>query len=206
MKKKICLALGLVGILGCGDAGAPAATPAQIDDTRTPLVTFHTNHGAITIELYEDQAPNTVKNFVSLVESGFYSELLFHRVIKGFMMQGGCPETKGWNVMKYGMGGPGYAIADEFHPGLKNTKGYVSMANSGPNTGGSQFFILFGDAPHLDGKHAVFGKVTAETQGVVDKIEKELAPDEGQAPKSSIKIEKATVDRKRNHAYEPVKS
>jgi peptidyl-prolyl cis-trans isomerase A (cyclophilin A) len=116
--------------------------------------TFRTNQGTFDIELFEDRAPLTTKNFIDLVNRGFYNGVVFHRVIAGFMIQGGDPKGTG-------MGGPGYTIKDEFHPELKHdTEGILSMANAGPNTGGSQFFITLARTPWLDNKHAVFGKVT----------------------------------------------
>ena len=126
---------------------------------------FTTNHGDFTIELFEDKAPITTKNFVDLIEKGFYDGLTFHRVIDGFMIQGGCPSGTG-------TGGPGYKIKDEFHPELKHTgAGILSMANAGPNSGGSQFFITLAPTPWLDNKHAVFGKVT-DGMDVIEKIGK----------------------------------
>jgi len=112
-----------------------------------------TNQGAFSIELFEDKAPKTTKNFIDLAEKGFYDGVIFHRVIEGFMLQGGDPTGTG-------RGGPGYNIPDEFHPDLKHTEeGMLSMANSGPNTGGSQFFVTLAPTSWLDGKHAIFGKV-----------------------------------------------
>jgi peptidyl-prolyl cis-trans isomerase A (cyclophilin A) len=114
---------------------------------------FTTSKGDFRIELFEDKAPKTTGNFITLAESGFYNNLIFHRVIDGFMIQGGCPRGTG-------MGGPGYTIDDEFHPELKHDgPGILSMANAGPNTGGSQFFITLVPTDWLDGRHAVFGKV-----------------------------------------------
>ncbi len=125
--------------------------------------TFQTSKGTITIELFEDKVPKTVENFTKLANDGFYNGLKFHRVIADFMIQGGCPEGTG-------TGGPGYKFEDEFHPELRHdSAGILSMANSGPNTNGSQFFITHGPTPHLDNKHSVFGKVT-EGQDVVDAI------------------------------------
>lgn len=124
--------------------------------------TITTTKGAITIELYREQAPVTTANFLSLAKSGFYNDIVFHRVIEDFMAQVGDPLTKdaGKKAM-WGTGGPGYTIPDEFGTGLTHdSEGIVSMANSGPNTGGSQFFITFGPTTWLDGKHAIFGKVT----------------------------------------------
>jgi peptidyl-prolyl cis-trans isomerase A (cyclophilin A) len=115
---------------------------------------FDTSQGEFTIELFEDNAPLTTGNFVELIEKGFYDGLIFHRVIGGFMIQGGCPDGTG-------TGGPGYEIEDEFHPDLRHdTEGILSMANAGPNTGGSQFFITLAATPWLDDHHAVFGRVT----------------------------------------------
>jgi peptidyl-prolyl cis-trans isomerase A (cyclophilin A) len=112
-----------------------------------------TNLGSFQIELFEDRAPGTTKNFIDLVEKGYYDEIAFHRVIEGFMIQGGCPSGNG-------TGGPGYTIPDEFHAELTHdSEGVLSMANAGPNTGGSQFFITLAATAWLDGKHAVFGKV-----------------------------------------------
>ena len=125
---------------------------------------LETTKGTIKFELYETEAPITTKNFIDLTQKGFYNGLTFHRVIRSFMIQGGCPKGDG-------TGGPGYSIRDEFHPKLRHTKGAVSMANAGPNTGGSQFFITEEPQPHLDGKHSVFGQVT-EGQNVVESIKK----------------------------------
>jgi len=148
-----------------------------------PQVTIETSKGKIVLELAEDDAPNTVANFINLAEKGFYNGLKCHRVLADFMIRGGCP-------LGTGTGGPGYMIADEFSPRLKHTRGVISMANAGPNTGGSQFFITHVDTPWLDGKHAIFGHVT-EGMDVVDAI------------RQGDKIVKVTVDRKRNHEYTP---
>ena len=127
--------------------------------TKNPIVTFETTAGTITAELYPEIAPNTVNNFISLINKGFYDGLIFHRVIKGFMIQGGDPDG-------VGTGGPGYSIKGEFaingvENNLKHTAGVLSMARSMmPDSAGSQFFIMHKDAPHLDGQYAAFGKVT----------------------------------------------
>jgi len=124
---------------------------------------MHTNHGAIEVELFDEDAPKTVENFVTLSKDGFYDGLIFHRVIKDFMIQGGCPEGTG-------TGGPGYQFEDEFNDN-KVVRGALAMANAGPNTNGSQFFIVTTDAaPWLDGKHTVFGRVT-DGMEAVDSIE-----------------------------------
>jgi cyclophilin family peptidyl-prolyl cis-trans isomerase len=117
------------------------------------IADFTTNLGSFQIELFEGRAPKTTKNFIDLVEKGYYDGIVFHRVIAGFMLQGGCPNGDG-------RGGPGYTIPDEFHPELTHdSEGILSMANAGPNTGGSQFFVTLAPTAWLDGKHAVFGKV-----------------------------------------------
>ncbi len=128
--------------------------------SQNPLVTFEMENGKlIKAELYPDIAPNTVRNFISLIRKGFYNGLTFHRVISGFMIQGGCPDGNG-------MGGPGYVIRGEFSQNgfdnpLKHTPGVLSMARTmAPDSAGSQFFLMHKDAPHLDGAYAAFGKVT----------------------------------------------
>jgi peptidyl-prolyl cis-trans isomerase B (cyclophilin B) len=128
------------------------------------VATIETPRGNIRIELYADKAPKTVANFEKLVSEGFYNGLKFHRVIKDFMIQAGCPKGNG-------TGGPGYTFADEFHRDLKHDgPGVLSMANAGPNTNGSQFFITHVATPWLDGKHAIFGRVL-KGQDVVDAVQ-----------------------------------
>jgi cyclophilin family peptidyl-prolyl cis-trans isomerase len=130
-----------------------AAPPMVIDPKKRYTATFHTERGDFVVELFADRVPKTVNNFVFLARDGFYDGVTFHRVIRGFMAQGGDPTGRG-------TGGPGYKFADEFHPALRhNAAGILSMANAGPNTNGSQFFITHGPTPHLDNKHSVFGKV-----------------------------------------------
>jgi cyclophilin family peptidyl-prolyl cis-trans isomerase len=125
--------------------------------------TMHTNHGPIELELFEEDAPKTVDNFLKLSKDGFYDNLIFHRVIRDFMIQGGCPEGTG-------TGGPGYEFEDEINDN-KIVRGALAMANRGPDTNGSQFFIVTTEAaPWLDGKHTVFGRVTAGMEAV-DSIE-----------------------------------
>ncbi|EMI52392.1 MULTISPECIES: peptidylprolyl isomerase [Rhodopirellula] len=127
------------------------------------VATFETNRGTIKVELFEEKTPKTVGNFESLCEKKFYDGLKFHRVIADFMIQGGCPQGTG-------TGGPGYQFEDEFDPSLRHDgPGVLSMANAGPNTNGSQFFITHVATPHLDDRHSVFGKVI-EGQDVVDSI------------------------------------
>ncbi len=128
------------------------------------VATFETARGPIRVQLHDDKTPKTVENFEKLVKQGFYDGLTFHRVIPDFMVQGGCPQGTG-------TGGPGYQFEDEFHPELQHDRpGILSMANAGPNTNGSQFFITHGPTPWLDGKHSIFGCVL-EGQDVVDAIE-----------------------------------
>ena len=157
-----------------------------------PVVTITMENGnTIKLELYPDIAPNTVNNFISLVNKGFYDGLIFHRVIEDFMIQGGCPSGTG-------MGGPGYSIRGEFaqngYPNdLKHTAGVLSMARSmHPNSAGSQFFIMHKNAPHLDGSYAAFGKVTEGMENV-DKIA-ETATDYEDRPLEEQKIKTVTVE------------
>ena len=159
---------------------------------KNPIVTFKMENGdEFKAELYPEIAPNTVNNFISLVEDGFYDGLIFHRVIKNFMIQGGDPEGTG-------MGGPGYAIKGEFSNNgfkndLKHERGVLSMARSFmPDSAGSQFFVMHKDSPHLDGEYAGFGKVV-EGMDVVDKIA-ETKTNRQDKPKKDQKIEKATVE------------
>ncbi len=157
-----------------------------------PIITITMeNGGVIKAELYPDIAPNTVNNFISLVQKGFYNGLIFHRVIPGFMIQGGCPEGTG-------MGGPGYRIKGEFARNgvvnqLKHTAGVLSMARAmHPDSAGSQFFIMHAAAPHLDGEYAAFGKVT-EGMDVVDAIAK-VPTDYSDRPLEVQRIASITVD------------
>jgi cyclophilin family peptidyl-prolyl cis-trans isomerase len=133
---------------------SPQPPSGALDTTKSYTATFKTQRGDFTVELYADRAPRTVENFVNLARAGFYDGTTFHRVINGFMAQGGDPTGTG-------TGGPGYQFADEFHPSLRHDgAGVLSMANAGPGTNGSQFFITYGPTPHLDDRHSVFGKVT----------------------------------------------
>ncbi|MFZ1022633.1 MAG: peptidylprolyl isomerase [Thermoplasmata archaeon] len=150
-----------------------------------PKVTLKTTLGEIQAEIFEDKAPKTAANFLTLVRKGFYNGVLFHRVIPGFMIQGGDPRGDG-------TGGPGYTIPDEFHPSLRHTtSGMLSMANAGPNTGGSQFFITLAPTSWLDGKHAIFGRVT-KGQEVVEQIAA-VPRDKSDRPKTPVKILTATT-------------
>src|SRR5277367_1574320 len=153
---------------------------------------FDTTEGAFKAKLFQDRTPKTVENFVSLAEGAktgkpFYDNLVFHRVIPNFMIQGGCPEGTG-------RGGPGYRFADEFHPSLKHSKpGLLSMANSGPNTNGSQFFVTVAATPWLDDKHSIFGEVV-EGYDVVEKISRVPTASQDR-PKKDVKVNSVTIER-----------
>jgi cyclophilin family peptidyl-prolyl cis-trans isomerase len=148
--------------------------------------TMNTSQGTIELELFDADAPKTVENFAKLAEDGFYDGLIFHRVISGFMLQGGCPEGTG-------TGGPGYTFEDESNP-HRVVRGALAMANAGPNTNGSQFFIVTAqECPWLDGKHTVFGEVTAGMD-VVDAIE--ATPTDGRdRPTTPVTIESLAIAR-----------
>lgn len=170
---------------------------------KNPVIRIATSKGDIIVELFEDEVPNTVANIIQLAESGFYKGMTFHRIINGFMAQGGCPNSKDGATGTPGTGGPGYRFNDEFSPKLRhNGRGIMSMANSGANTNGSQFFICFGPTPHLDGRHAVFGQVIQGLE-VLDKLEAIGTSSGKPTEKVYFNIE---VISKRNHAYEVKKS
>jgi len=158
----VCLLLLILVISGCGEKEMGKRTKAIIE----------TNVGNMEFELYNDLAPKTVENFEKLAKKGFYDNMRFHRVIKDFMIQGGDPLTKNVGLKRFwGTGGPGYVIQDEFAKELRHDKkGVLSMANSGPNTGGSQFFITLVPTPWLDDKHAVFGRLISGEE-ILGKIE-----------------------------------
>lgn len=165
-------------------ADASGSSEVIIDDKAIPQVKMVTKYGIITMELFEDETPNTVANFVNLIEKGYYDGLKFHRVVPDFVIQGGDPTGTG-------SGGPGYRIKCECDKNThKHTRGVLSMAHAGRDTGGSQFFITHRATPHLDGKHTVFGQVISGVE-IVDKIQ----PDDV--------MEKVTMIKKRSHKYEP---
>jgi peptidyl-prolyl cis-trans isomerase A (cyclophilin A) len=146
---------------------------------------FETNHGTFQAEIFDDLAPKTAANFVDLVEKGYYDGVVFHRVIAGFMIQGGDPTGTG-------RGGPGYTIPDEFGRGLAHSApGMLSMANAGPNTGGSQFFVTLAATPWLDGKHAIFGKIVSGFDVVQAIGSVETGP--GDRPLQDVVMEKVTI-------------
>jgi cyclophilin family peptidyl-prolyl cis-trans isomerase len=211
MKSWSACALSTTFLFACLCASAPAdektpsaakqttkaKPPKIVDDKELPQVLLETSKGEVLIELYEDNAPNTVANFVSLVEKGFYDGLKFHRVIDRFMAQGGDPEGRG-------SGGPGYRIKCECYrkDAKKHERGVLSMAHAGRDTGGSQFFITFVATEHLDGKHTVFGKVIKGMENVdkLNRTQDRFGELEGVTPDT---IKKATVVQKRKHEYKP---
>ena len=157
----------------------------QIDLNKSYRVAMTTSCGEISLELFDDKSPKTVNNFLFLVKKGFYDGTTFHRIIKGFMNQGGDPEGTG-------RGGPGYQFEDEVDNGLKfDQVGLLAMANSGPNTNGSQFFITTGDASHLNGKHTIFGKVIGGME-VVEALNA-LETDQNDKPTQTAYIETITI-------------
>ena len=183
MKRIWILAALMAFLLGIG--AETASAQGGEENVANRFAIFATSEGTFTVELFEDKAPLTTKNFIDLAEKGFYDGLIFHRVIDGFMIQGGDPTGTG-------MGGPGYEIPDEFHPDLKHDgEGVLSMANAGPNTGGSQFFVTLAATPWLNGHHAVFGKVV-RGMDVVRRIGK-VDCDLGDRPLVEVVMKKVTI-------------
>lgn len=204
MRRKLMLGITVIALFslllaaGCSGStkpegsspGQPAAdnNAGKSASQQNPVARFETSKGDFTVELFADKAPNTSQNFIALVNKEFYNGLIFHRVIDGFMIQGGDPKGNG-------TGGPGYTITDEFSPELKhNGVGILSMANAGPNTGGSQFFITLAATPWLDNKHAVFGKVV-EGMDVVKAIGK-VKTGANDKPVEDVVIKKITITTK----------
>jgi peptidylprolyl isomerase len=172
---------------------APSQTPPQAQDVQKVMnATIHTSKGDISIEFFDKDAPNTVANFIKLAKSGFYDGTKFHRVIKGFMIQGGDPLTKDDSMQaRWGTGGPGYQFADEIRANNHNDVGTIAMANAGPNTNGSQFFINVAANNFLDGKHTTFGKVTAGMD-VVNAIEN-VTTSENDRPLEPVVVNSVTL-------------
>ena len=215
----ITILMGLFLLVGCGNnntsnsKGEVDNSSKTSDSNKTnsseeskdlPIATITVDgYGVIEAELYPEIAPNTVNNFIYLANKGFYNNLKFHRVIKGFMIQGGDPKGDG-------TGSPGYSIEGEFTSNgfansLKHTKGVLSMARAqDPNSAGSQFFIMSGDAPSLDGEYAAFGKVISGLE-VVDKIQN-VETNSADAPKKDVVITSITVDTKGVEYQEPKKN
>jgi peptidyl-prolyl cis-trans isomerase A (cyclophilin A) len=191
--------LGLLILAACGGAQDPvpvqstpttAPTPESKQDEgvspMTVVATINTNHGAIVIDMFPKEAPKTVDNFVTLSRDGFYDGVIFHRVIPNFMIQGGDPTGTG-------AGGPGYKFEDEFDPSLRFDKpGLLAMANSGPDTNGSQFFITTAPTPHLNNAHTIFGKVT-QGQDVVEAISR-VQTGQGDKPLEDVVIQGVQID------------
>ena len=195
MKTKIIILILILIILSLGgyflfvrNRGEDNITPSKENMTAV----IQTNFGEIKIELFSNDAPKTVENFTKLAESGFYDGTKFHRVIKGFMVQGGDPLSKDNSQKdKWGTGGPGYNFEDEIHSNNHNVAGTISMANAGPNTNGSQFFINTVDNNHLDSMHTVFGKVK-EGMDIVEKIEN-IATEKPNRPVNDVIIENIKI-------------
>lgn len=214
----ITILMSLLVLIGCGNSKSNTAktyeatpksesTNTESEPTKEnknlPAATITVDgYGVMNVELYPEIAPNTVNNFISLANKGFYNNLKFHRIIKDFMIQGGDPKGNG-------TGGPGYSIEGEFTSNgfansLKHTKGVISMARSqDPNSAGSQFFIMSGDASNLDGEYAAFGKVTSGLD-VLDKI-RSVETSSNDAPKKDVVITSITVDTKGVEYKEPKK-
>jgi peptidyl-prolyl cis-trans isomerase A (cyclophilin A) len=196
----ICAAAFLLMLVGCGNSSAQEQSISDgmkfsdmkkqteaVPSEKNRYAVIQTNMGTIKFELYEDRVPLTTGNFIKLAQRGFYDGIIFHRVINGFMIQGGDP-------LGNGTGGPGYSIKDEFSPMLRHdSEGIVSMANAGPDTGGSQFFITLEKTPWLDGKHAVFGKVV-EGMDVVRAIGK-VKTGANDKPIEPVVMEKVTISQ-----------
>ena len=167
-------------------ADSPMPPSGTLDTSKTYLAHFKTERGEIVAELYADKAPLTVENFVNLARSGFYDGTTFHRVIPGFMAQGGDPTGTG-------RGGPGYQFGDEFHADLRHDgAGVLSMANAGPGTNGSQFFITYSATPHLDDRHSVFGRVVEGTD-VLNSIRER---DPGRDPNPGDRIDTIEIEER----------
>jgi cyclophilin family peptidyl-prolyl cis-trans isomerase len=178
----------------------PEVIKKLLSNPTNPVIRIDTGKGAMLVELYEDKVPNTVANMIELAESGFYKGMSFHRIIRGFMAQGGCPFSKRGALGRPGTGDPGYKFADEFDPTLHNdARGLISMANAGPNTNGSQFFLLFSPQSHLDGKHAVFGKVIAG-MNTLAALERIGSTDNSGEPLETVRFDISVV-LKQNHEY-----
>ena len=158
----------------------------RIDPRAGYRARMETTHGTVVIELFAEQAPVTVNNFVFLAREGFYDGVTFHRMIEGFMVQGGDPQGTG-------MGGPGYTFQDEFSEELRfDRPGLLAMANAGPHTNGSQFFITVGTPEHLNGRHTIFGRVV-EGYDVVERISR-VSTDARDAPREPVRIERLTIE------------
>ena len=183
----VWLCIGCLFAAGCGGKGAASEKTAQSGKGQRVIAEFTTNMGSFQVQLAMSAAPKTCANFIKLADSGFYKDTIFHRVIDGFMIQGGDPKGNG-------TGGPGYTIPDEFsNQILHDGPGILSMANAGPNTGGSQFFITLEATPWLNGKHAAFGRVI-QGLDVVKKIGK-VKTDAQDKPLKPVILKSVTIKR-----------
>ena len=200
MRPFVPVCILLLALIGLGCIGVPPDNKQPGIDEKVIVeeggmskvvnrhVIIETRLGVVEIELFDDMAPETAQNFAKLAQEGFYDGIIFHRVIPGFMVQTGDPTGTG-------RGGPGYTISDEFGPGLRHDgPGVVSMANAGPDTGGSQFFITTVPTPWLDGKHAIFGRVISGYE-VIEKIS-QVERDASDRPLDPIAMEKVTIIQK----------
>ncbi len=186
-----CLMWGLM-VLAKEGSFSESAPVVQKEKLEEPIAVLETTMGEIRLKLFATKTPRTVGNFIKLAKEGFYDGTTFHRVIPDFVIQGGDPNTKDDDPNNDGLGGPGYTFPDEFHPDLKHNKeGILSMANSGPDTNGSQFFIALKPLKYLDGKHAVFAEVT-EGMEVVKKISL-VDRDERDRPLTNVVVKKVTI-------------
>lgn len=209
----IGISAAVIGLVGCASNNTSSKEENKSDETwnqkveapeELPTATIKIkDYGTVVAELYPDKAPNTVNNFISLANSGFYDGLTFHRIIKGFMIQGGCPEGNG-------TGGPGYSIKGEFtkngyeYNDLAHTEGVLSMARANdPDSAGSQFFIMADEATHLNGQYAAFGKVT-EGLDIIKTINS-VKTDSNDKPLTDVIIEEIRVDTKGIEYSKPVK-
>lgn len=187
LKRILTIVMLCISMLSVGCAENKPAAP-QAPAKPNPIAVFQTSMGNFNVELYRDKAPNTVANFILLANKKFFDNTIFHRVIPDFMIQGGDPTGTG-------MGGPGYQIKDEFNKELKHDKaGVLSMANAGPNTGGSQFFVTVKATPWLDGKHAIFGQVISGMD-VVNSIST-VSRDRNDKPNRNVTIYSVTIQEK----------
>lgn len=185
--------VGVIFYRGNSDVNQTQSNSNLEINEKNMKATIKTNKGDIVLELYSEQTPNTAGNFAKLAGEGFYNGTKFHRVIDKFMIQGGDPLTKDDSMQaRWGTGGPGYQFADEIVAGLSNVTGTISMANSGPNTNGSQFFINVADNTFLDGKHAVFGKVV-EGMDIVMAISK-VEKNSRDVPVEAVVLESVVVE------------
>ena len=178
---------------------------APVEKYVHPVIKISTSKGDMIAELYEDRAPNTVANIITLAEKAYYKDMSFHRIIRGFMAQGGCPNTKPGASGRPGTGGPGYTFDNESSSSLRHdSRGILSMANAGRNTNGSQFFLCFGPQSFLDGGYTVFGKII-EGAHVIDKLEAAGSARDPLPPREKITFS-ISVLSKNNHAYKVTKN